>query len=32
MERRTRAAAYAVRVVDVQHNGAGREGYSGPDD
>jgi regulatory LuxR family protein len=32
MERRTRAAAYAVRVLDDQHNAAGHEGYSGPDD
>ena len=32
MERRTRGAAYAVRVLDDQHNAAGRQGYSGPDD
>jgi hypothetical protein len=32
MERRTQAAAYAVRVFDDQRNAAGREGYSGPDD
>jgi DNA-binding NarL/FixJ family response regulator len=35
MERRTQAAAYAVRVFDDQHDqhhAAGREGYSGPDE
>jgi DNA-binding NarL/FixJ family response regulator len=32
MERRTQAAAYAVRVFDDQHNVAGRDGYSGPED
>jgi hypothetical protein len=32
MERRTQAAAYAVRVFDEQHNAAGRERHSGPGD
>jgi hypothetical protein len=34
MERRTRAAAYAVRLLSDQHdkhNAVGGEGYSGPD-
>jgi DNA-binding NarL/FixJ family response regulator len=32
MERRTQAAAYAVRVFDDQHNAAGGERHSGPGD
>jgi DNA-binding NarL/FixJ family response regulator len=32
MERRTQAAAYAVRVFDDQHNAGGGERHSGPGD